>query len=269
MRSFRLIVSSGSWPDATSSRSPCRAACSFPTRSACMLVAAPWAVLAHDHVALLRIVVCTAETIAGALLYPMIVRTWSDRLNGAVATVLFSVVPISAVVIGNANLTNAFGESIALATMAVVVMWSGAEGQHRSRRGVVCPGVAGLSLARQHVRDLVGDSPHARGSVRPPDCAGLAGRRPGTLPCDIRRGRLRDGHLLRSFRRRVQRRASSSSDHRIDPGDALATAERFGNRHSPSDVVLRSDAQRDATHRGVRRLADSAPRPGRGVATAS
>jgi hypothetical protein len=97
----------------------------FPYAIGLYVVAAPWAVLAHDHVALLRIVVCTAEAIAGALLYPLIVRTWSDRLDGAVATVLFSVVPISAVVISNANLTNAFGEAIALAAMAVVVMWAG------------------------------------------------------------------------------------------------------------------------------------------------
>jgi hypothetical protein len=96
----------------------------FPYAIGLYVVAAPWTFIVRDHVALLRIVVCAANAIAGALLYPMIVRVWGDRLAGAAATVLVSVVPISAWVVGNANLTNAFGESIALATVAVVVIWS-------------------------------------------------------------------------------------------------------------------------------------------------
>jgi len=97
----------------------------FPYAIGLYVVSAPWSIIARDHVALLRIVVCTAEAIGGALLYPMIARTWGDRLTAAAATVLFSAVPISAVVVANANLTNAFGEAIALATMAVIVMWAG------------------------------------------------------------------------------------------------------------------------------------------------
>ena len=241
----------------------------FPYAIGLYVVAAPWTVLAHDHVALLRIVVCTAEAIAGALLYPMIVRTWGDRLAGAAATVLFSVVPISAVVIGNANLTNAFGESIALATMAVVVMGSGAESQHRSCRGVVCPGVAGLSLARQHVRDLVGDAAHARGLVCPPDCAGVA--------------RCRSGALLATWSRSSSRRSPITAISEMlievrfefvrlphEPRGSLAirrAASATGDGRV--DLVSARTLSATATHPGVRRLADSAPRDCRRLASAS
>src|SRR5262249_7434633 len=42
-----------------------------------------------------------------------------------IATALFTVVPISYWVIGNGNLTNAFGQAIATITVAVVILWSG------------------------------------------------------------------------------------------------------------------------------------------------
>jgi hypothetical protein len=96
----------------------------FPYAIGLYVFASPWAALTRDHVTLLRVVVCASEAIGGALLYPMIVRTWGDRLTGAVATVLFSLVPLSYQVIRNANLTNAFGQSVALVTIAAVVVWS-------------------------------------------------------------------------------------------------------------------------------------------------
>ncbi|MBE3133001.1 MAG: hypothetical protein IMZ55_05985, partial [Acidobacteria bacterium] len=94
----------------------------FPYAIGLYLIAAPWSVLTADHVALLRIVVCASEVITGALLYLMIVRSWGDRLTGAVAVALFNFVPLSYVVVGHANLTNAFGQSMALAAVAAVTL---------------------------------------------------------------------------------------------------------------------------------------------------
>ena len=94
----------------------------FPYAIGLYLAAAPWSLLTDNHVALLRIVVCVSEVLAGALLYLMIVRTWGDRLSGAVAVALSCVVPVSYVVVGHANLTNAFGQSVALAVVAGVTL---------------------------------------------------------------------------------------------------------------------------------------------------
>ena len=96
----------------------------FPYAIGLYVFAAPWSAVTRDYVTLLRIVVCAAECVAGAVLYPAIVRTWGDRLAAAIAVALFAVVPTSYWVIGNANLTNAFGQSVAVVAMALVVIWS-------------------------------------------------------------------------------------------------------------------------------------------------
>ena len=96
----------------------------FPYAIGLYLFAAPWSLLTDDHVALLRIVVTVAEAIAGGLLYLMVVRAWSDRAAGAMAIVLFHLVPVPYVVIGNANMTNAFGQSAALVTMALAALFT-------------------------------------------------------------------------------------------------------------------------------------------------
>lgn len=108
----------------------------FPYAIGLYVVAAPWATLIPDHVALLRIVVVVAEAIAAALLYVAVVRAWGDRLIGATAVVLYHAAPLSYVVIGNANLTFAFGQSIAAIAVAVAVTWG------FDRRGLL----AGLGL---------------------------------------------------------------------------------------------------------------------------
>jgi hypothetical protein len=94
----------------------------FPYAIGLYLFAAPWSLLTDDHVALLRIVVVACEAVAGALLYSMIVRAWQDRAAGALAVALFHLVPVPYAVIGNANLTNAFGQSAALVTVALAVV---------------------------------------------------------------------------------------------------------------------------------------------------
>jgi hypothetical protein len=124
----------------------------FPYAIGLYLFAAPWALLTHDHVALLRVVVCTCDAIAGALLYVVITRAWGDRMIGATAAVLFSFVPISYAVIGNANLTNAFGQSVGVVTMAAVVVWA-----FGPRRGIQMAGLALLATLGfiSHVSTLV------------------------------------------------------------------------------------------------------------------
>jgi hypothetical protein len=94
----------------------------FPYAIGLYVVAAPWSALTRDYVTLLRVVVCAADVVAGALLYLMIVRTRGDRLGGAIAVALFSIVPLSFWFVGNANLTNAFAQAAALATVAVVTI---------------------------------------------------------------------------------------------------------------------------------------------------
>ncbi len=96
----------------------------FPYAIGLYLFAAPWSAFTRDHITLLRIVVSASEIIAGALLYLVIVRTWGDRRVAALAVVLFNTVPLPYGLVGNANLTNAFGQSVALVTIAAAAVWS-------------------------------------------------------------------------------------------------------------------------------------------------
>jgi hypothetical protein len=116
----------------------------FPYAIGLYVFAAPWSALTRDHVTLLRIVVCAAECVSGALLYPMIVRTWSHRLAGAIAAALFTVVPISYWVVGNGNLTNAFGQAIALLAVATVVLL--APGKVRATQAAAWTALIALAL---------------------------------------------------------------------------------------------------------------------------
>jgi hypothetical protein len=93
----------------------------FPYAIALYVFAAPWTWLSLDLVAVLRVVVCVAEALAGGALFLAIARAWGDRATAAAAVVLFHLVPLVFVVVGNANLTNAFGQSAALATVAAAV----------------------------------------------------------------------------------------------------------------------------------------------------
>jgi hypothetical protein len=95
----------------------------FPYAIGLYVAAAPLAALVPDHVLLLRMVVCAANVLAGALLYWAIVRTWDDGLIGLVAVALFHCLPLPYMVIGNANLTNAFGQSAAVIAIVAATVW--------------------------------------------------------------------------------------------------------------------------------------------------
>lgn len=124
----------------------------FPYAIGLYVAAAPWASYVTDHVLLLRLVVLVAEAIAGLLLYALVVRAWGMRTAGFMAVVLFSVVPLPFVVIGNANLTNAFAQSVALMALAAFGTWDMA----RLRPRIVAGLTVLLALAfLSHVSTLV------------------------------------------------------------------------------------------------------------------
>jgi hypothetical protein len=112
----------------------------FPYAIGLYLFSAPWVFLTANHVALLRVMVSTFEMLAGVLLYAMVVRTWGNRLAGAVAAALFSLVPLSYGIIGNANLTGAFGQAVSIITITTLTIQAG-----RLRRPLAFAGVAVLA----------------------------------------------------------------------------------------------------------------------------
>jgi hypothetical protein len=92
----------------------------FPYAIGLYVTALPLAGMVTDHVLLLRIVVIVATALAGALLYPIIARRFDVPAAGVAAVVLFHLVPLPYIVIGNANLTNAFAQAVALAAIASI-----------------------------------------------------------------------------------------------------------------------------------------------------
>ena len=89
----------------------------FPYAIGLYVAAMPWASLTRDHVVLLRVIVCASTAIAAALIYPMVVAAWNDRGAAATAVILSHFVPLPFVVIGNGNLTFAFGAAVTLAAV--------------------------------------------------------------------------------------------------------------------------------------------------------
>jgi hypothetical protein len=95
----------------------------FPYAVALYVAAVPWASLAPtdaDRIVLLRVIVSVADVASSVCLYWMVVRHWRDQLAGVTAVVLAQLLPLSYVIQGNANLTNGFGQSMALFAMALV-----------------------------------------------------------------------------------------------------------------------------------------------------
>jgi hypothetical protein len=124
----------------------------FPYAIGLYLFSAPWAFLTANHVALLRVVVSSCEVLAGALLYPMVVRTWGNRTTAAMAAALLAMVPVSYEIIGNANLTHAFGQAVLVATVAVLTIQA-----DRLRRPLVFAGLCAMTTMGliSHISTLV------------------------------------------------------------------------------------------------------------------
>lgn len=102
---------------------PLQSGVQFPYAIGLYVFAAPWTIVTRDFVSLLRVITVVAETVAGGLLYLMVVRHLGDRVIGAIAVVLFALAPASYGVLGNANLTNAFGQSTSIWAVAAATIW--------------------------------------------------------------------------------------------------------------------------------------------------
>jgi hypothetical protein len=92
----------------------------FPYAIGLYVFAAPWTHVTSDGVMLLRVVVVLMEALAGALLYAAIVRNGGGSRQALWAVVLYEIVPLPFVVVGNGNLTNAFAQSVSLIALSVI-----------------------------------------------------------------------------------------------------------------------------------------------------
>ena len=95
----------------------------FPYAIGLYVTAAPWAGLTRDHVMLLRIVVAVAHVLAALSLYPLVRSRWERPEAAVVAVAAYLLAPLPFVVIGNANQTYAFGQSVATIALASAMTW--------------------------------------------------------------------------------------------------------------------------------------------------
>ena len=96
----------------------------FPYAIGLYVFASPWTILTSDFESLLRVIVTTAEAAGGLCVYLLVARCWGDRTVAATATVLYALVPRTFEIVGNANMTNAFGQSVALAVLTAATLWA-------------------------------------------------------------------------------------------------------------------------------------------------
>ena len=82
---------------------------------------------------LLRIITTVADAVAATLLYWMIVRATSDKLAGMASVAWYHVVPVTAWIMTWGALTNAFAQTLFVASLALVI----ALPVERTRRGTV------------------------------------------------------------------------------------------------------------------------------------
>ena len=94
----------------------------FPYAIGLYVFTGPWTTFTSDYVTLLRLVVAGAEAAGGLLLYHLIARCWSDRFVAAAAAALYALVPTTFDVLSNANLANAFGQSVAFTALAAATL---------------------------------------------------------------------------------------------------------------------------------------------------
>lgn len=259
----------------------------FPYAIGLYVTAAPWAGLTRDHVLLLRVVVVIAHVLAALSLYPVVRRHWPNPGGAAVAVGAYLLAPLPFVVIGNANQTYAFGQSIATIALASAMSWP-LGWRRRNRRG-------GTNRRRRAGRDPVARPAVARRVDPPPRRSGRGLRRAARLARQRRRlaGRLGDprghGHrdgsrgraLLPALRRRVPvgaesrpgRRSGGAGQHDARLGRGPAERSPFGlasqrfRRERPGrrrrDVASAAGGTRGRSGGRRIRRADAAARAGR------
>jgi hypothetical protein len=95
----------------------------FPYAPGLYVAALPFADLVRREagdVMLLRIVVAATDAAVGALLYAVVVRAWSDRRAAPFAAALYQLIPLDFMVAAGGTLTNAFAQSLAVPSLAVM-----------------------------------------------------------------------------------------------------------------------------------------------------
>jgi hypothetical protein len=93
----------------------------FPYPVGLYVAALPLSRLVTDHVLLLRLVAAGAEATSCLFLYWMVVRGSGDRLAAAVAVAILQLMPLGFGVLAAANLTQVFGQALAVVAMALAV----------------------------------------------------------------------------------------------------------------------------------------------------
>lgn len=133
----------------------------FPYAIGLYVAALPFDTLVHGtfgFMALLRVMVAATDTAAGVLLYPMIVRSAvfdekRSRLAGAIAVALFHLIPLNFQVQTVGNLTNAFGQSLFVVSLAALVLTPAAG--RRGGAGLIALGVAASAAMLSHTSTFV------------------------------------------------------------------------------------------------------------------
>ena len=95
----------------------------FPYAPGLYVAASPFADLVRREagdVVLLRLVVIGTDAAAAALLYWSVSTAWQDGRAAAVAATLYQMLPLDFLVTSVGNLTNAFGQSVAVICLAVM-----------------------------------------------------------------------------------------------------------------------------------------------------
>lgn len=96
---------------------------SFPYAPGLYVFASAFAGLVHrgaGDVVLLRIVTVSVDAVVAGLLYRTIVAAWGDRLAAAMSVALYHLVPLDFTVFTTGNLTNAFGQSLAVLSLVLI-----------------------------------------------------------------------------------------------------------------------------------------------------
>lgn len=95
----------------------------FPYPPGLYVVAAAFAGLVRRgaaDMALLRIVCCSVDAVAGLLLYRIVTSAWNDRLAAAMAVAIYHLIPVEFAVLTTGNLTNAFAQSVAVGALGLM-----------------------------------------------------------------------------------------------------------------------------------------------------
>jgi hypothetical protein len=122
----------------------------FPYAIGLYLVAAPFTAFVHGVaglIDLLRIVVAASNVLAGLLVYLMVLRASGDRVAAAIATAVYHLVPLNFLVQYTGNLTNAFGQSLFLVTIALVSL---GVVRHGHVRGLIAGTAVALAASLSH-----------------------------------------------------------------------------------------------------------------------